>query len=89
MAPQESSGRRALPATGASANIAAMDDPEQRSARPRLGATAQSDAEQRRARQAAALRENLRRRKAQERGRDAPLETGPEPGPENEPDAER
>jgi len=39
---------------------------------PQLGRTAQSEAALRRERQAAALRENLRRRKARERGRDDP-----------------
>lgn len=48
---------------------------EQPSSRPRLGADAHSEAARRRARQAAALRENLRRRKAQERWR----ENGPDP----------
>lgn len=37
---------------------------------PHQGPAAQSEAAQRRHRQAAALRENLRRRKARERGRD-------------------
>lgn len=47
-----------------------MADDEPPPPRPRLGPKALSEAERRRARQAAALRENLRRRKAQDRRRD-------------------
>jgi len=46
-----------------------MPDDEQKPPRPQLRPAAQSEAAQRRERQAAALRENLRRRKARERSR--------------------
>ena len=49
-----------------------MPDRPEKAPRPQLGPTAQSEATLRRERQAAALRENLRRRKARERGRGDP-----------------
>ena len=60
-----------------------MASDEQTPARPRLRPAAQTEAEQRRARQAAALRENLRRRKARERLRGAGKED-PESGSADE-----
>ena len=47
-----------------------MTDDEPKPPAPRLGQDARSEAARRRARQAAALRENLRRRKARDRARD-------------------
>ena len=46
-----------------------MAEDKQQPEHPRTGPAAQTEAAQRRERQAAALRENLRRRKARERSR--------------------
>ena len=49
-----------------------MTDDDPQPPGPRLGQDARSEAARRRARQAAALRENLRRRKARDRACDDP-----------------